>query len=380
MNDSRNSPGIRRRPATRASALWLALALLMGQGIASQPQLTSSPATPDSAPASGALSLDAPGPLLLKSGTPKPQGFAALRPRESFDVQNPGPDFMMVAFEPNPDAQLWPPLLRLAPNERRRVRLAAKPGIGSFTLRYAVARAAAPFQTHNLRYRAYSDGETVMCVPVAPALQRAIEARARSILNDSMIAVTDKKAPAGTRIYTPGPYYRRAGLFARDFLFQLEGAGRYGVSAEAVKQAVDLLALKQLPENRRVGPCTYSKGAIPDHVYPDGRYSGAPANTTATSPATSTGRPWTKPSASSRSGWHYGFKAGWDAAWRRWFEGMAGRFDDAWESVPRNPRTGLVTQWTTRARTSPQGITETNGACIMWGFHYEAYVNCRKAT
>jgi hypothetical protein len=60
-----------------------------------------------------------------------------------------------------------------------------------------------------------------------------------------------------------------AGIFARDFLYQLEGSGRDTVTAEEVQRAVDFLALRQLTENRKVGAKTYPKGAIPDHVYPD---------------------------------------------------------------------------------------------------------------
>ena len=108
---------------------------------------------------------------------------------------------------------------------------------------------------------------------------------------------------------------------------------------------------------------TYPKGAIPDHVTPNGKiawgYGAAPCP---------------RPSMDEAMcfillGWHYGYKAQWDHAWQSWFRQKAPRFADAWHSVPRNPKTGLVTQWTTPGHIGANGITETYASCVMWGFH-----------
>ncbi len=312
---------------------------------------------------------DAARPLFRKAGADRVEDFAAVSPAGTVDVVNAGTAFLMVVFEANAAAKLSPRVVRLPPNGRTNVRLEVRPGVESFVLRYAVATSSTAFRTHSYRYRAYSDGETVGCVPVAPGLQAAMAARTRAIVNKSTIPLTDPDMPAGTRIYTPGPFYREAGLFGRDFLYQLEGSGRDTVTADEVRQAVDWLALKQLPENRKVGDFTCPKGAIPDHVYPDGRYGWGPGTCYG-----DVARHFNRPSMDEAMcfitlAWHYGYKAGWDAAWQRWFTAKTARFEDAWNSVPLNPKTGLVTQWTTPGRTSPQGIAETNGACVMWGFH-----------
>ena len=65
--------------------------------------------------------------------------------------------------------------------------------------------------THTNRYRACSDGETVMCVPVPDAAFAALRKRAENILQDSRALVTDKAMPPETYIHTPGPFYRAAG-------------------------------------------------------------------------------------------------------------------------------------------------------------------------
>ena len=307
--------------------------------------------------------------LFHRTGTRQVERFTAVVSPHTFDVVNPGGSFLMLKFEPNPQVRVTPSIVRLAPGTRQTVMLVDWPGGRVFSLNYAVAYAALPFNTHSNRYRAYSDGESVFCVPVAAALGTALQARTESILGNSKVLVTDPDMPSGTHIYTPGPFYKAAGLFARDFLYQLEGAGRSTVTADEVKRAVDYLALKQLTENRRVGSFTYPKGAIPDHVYPDGRYSWGPGEFYGDNPAH-----FNRPSMDEALGfvilaWHYGYKAAWDTTWRKWFKEKAPRFADAWNCVPRNPSTGLVTQWTTAGHVGAQGIAETNGACVMWGFH-----------
>jgi hypothetical protein len=222
---------------------------------------------------------------------------------------------------------------------------------------------------HGDRYRAYCDGETIRCVPVAESLCRAVQARTKSIFDDSKELVTDNAMPAGTYIYTPGPVYRAAGLFARDFLYQLEGGGRDLVTADEVRRAVDFMAIKQLAANTKIGKFTYPKGAIPDHIYPDGRYSWGPGQF-----YNNDNGHFNRPSMDEAMcfitlAWHYGYKARWDAAWQEWFAANAQRFEDAWNSVPLNPRTGLITQWTTPGHIGASGITETDGPCVMWGFH-----------
>jgi hypothetical protein len=175
--------------------------------------------------------------------------------------------------------------------------------------------------------------------------------------------------PPGTFIYTAGPFYRAGGLFARDFLFTLEGAGRDLVTEDELKSAIDYLTLKQLPDNIKVGAFTFPKGAIPDHVYPDGRYSWGPGDYY----GNVTGH-FHRPSLDEAMcyitlGWYAGSKSNWDAEWKTWFAGKAQHFIDAWNSVPRNPQTGLITQWTTPGHIGANGIAETNGGAVMWGFH-----------
>jgi hypothetical protein len=307
--------------------------------------------------------------LFRQAGTDTVERFTAVTPGQNFEVVNPGPSFLMLLFERNGQARVTPTVVRLAPGTRQNVTMVVRPGVGSFTLGYAIAQAATPFTTHTNRYRAYSDGETVLCVPVAAALQAAMQARTESIIGDSKVLLTDRGMPPGTHIYTPGPFYKAAGLFARDFLYQLEGGGRNTVTAQEVKWAVDYLALKQLTENRKVGSFTYPKGAIPDHVDPDGRHCWGPGTFYGDNPAH-----FNRPSLDEAFcfitlAWHYGYKAGWDAVWQRWFKEIGPRFALAWNSAPRNARTGLVTQWTTPGHLGANGLAETNGACVMWGFH-----------
>lgn len=310
-----------------------------------------------------------PGLSFRKTRTNKVESFTAVSRAHAFDVVNAGTSYLMLVFERNASAVVSPNVIRIAPKQRKTVRMIAGPKVRSYELRYAVSLSAAPFKTHAGRYRAYIDGETVMCVPVASALKTAMRTRAESIIMGSKEPITDKDMPAGSYIYTPGPTYRVAGAFCRDFLYQLEGSGRDIVTADEVKTAVDYQALKQLTKNTKVGPYTYPKGAIADHIYPDGRYCWGPGMYY----GDVIGH-FNRPSMDEAMcfitlAWHYGYKAHWDAAWQAWFKANRGRFVDAWNSVPRNPRTGLVTQWTTPGHVGGSGITETTGGCVMWGFH-----------
>ncbi len=307
--------------------------------------------------------------IFYQTGTNKIETFKSIKNAYSFDVVNRGKSDMMVKFIPTPEVWISLTIVRLAPGTRQNVILNFLPETKSFTLSYAIALSSQPFTTHSNRYRAYSDGETVMCVPVDTSHYAALQARTSSILYDSKTEVVDHAMPFGTFIYTPGPFYRKAGLFARDFLYQMEGSGRNLVTAEEVRLAVDFLALKQLKENREVGSFTYPKGAVPDHIYPDGRFSWGPGEFYGDNPAH-----FHRPSMDEAMcfvtlGWHYGYKAGWDAAWKSWFREKAQCFADAWSSVPRNASTGLVTQWSTPGHIGANNIQETNGACVMWGFH-----------
>ncbi len=307
--------------------------------------------------------------LFRKTGTDKPEDFAGVQGTYRFDVVNPGTNHLLVAFQRSASHAVAPSVVLLAPGKRQTVAVTGQGSTNAFSLVYSVSQSLEPFVTHTNRYRAYNDGETVLCVPVPNSTFNALRRRTDSILRDSKALVTDKAMPPETYIYTPGPFYRHAGIFARDFLYQLEGAGRWTVTAEEVKRGVDFLALKQLPERRKVGQFTYPKGAIPDHVYPDGRWGWGPGVVY----GDQNGR-FNRPSMDEAMcfitlAWHYGFKAGWDPVWQAWFKEKAARFADAWNSVPRNPKTGLVTQWTTPDHTAPDGITETHGAAVMWGFH-----------
>jgi len=108
---------------------------------------------------------------------------------------------------------------------------------------------------------------------------------------------------------------------------------------------------------------TYPRGAVPDHLALNG------------TPGWGYGdKPAPRPSMDEALcfitlAWHAGHKAGWNALWQRWFRAKAQRFAWAWESVPRNPHTGLVTQWTTPGHIGAHDLAEVNGACVMWGFH-----------
>lgn len=316
----------------------------------------------------GALRAEA-GPLFYKTGTTTVENFSPVSPTHTFDVVNSSTDYMMLVFDSNASAKLSSNIVRIDPGARKAVTMSAGTGVKSFELHYAVSYASVPFTSDADRYHAYRDGESVMCVPVSPSLYASTKSRAQDIFEQSKALVTDSSVPPGTYIYTPGPYYRHAGVFARDFLYQLEGGGRDMVTADEVKEAVNFMASKQLTANKTVGPYTYPKGAIPDHVYPDGSYSWGPGDYH----GDVTGH-FNRPSMDEAMcfvtlAWHYGQKANWDAGWRSWFAAKAERFADAWNSVPRNPATGLVTQWTTPGHVGANGIAETTGPCVMWGFH-----------
>ena len=303
------------------------------------------------------------------SGTNKPEPFKKVRNGYCFDVVNQSGSHLMLKFILNSSISVSPAVVRLSPGARQSITLNCGNGTNSVPLFYALSLSSRPFTAHSCRYRAYNDGETVMCVPVDTILYSALRTRTATILNESKTEVVDKAMPAGTFIYTPGPFYRNAGLFARDFLYQLEGAGRDLVTAEEVRLSVDFLALKQLRANQRVGQFTYPLGAIPDHVYPDGRFCWGPGAFYGDNSAH-----FHRPSMDEAMcfvilGWHYGFKSDWNFKWKVWFKEKVQNFVDAWNSVPRNPATGLVTQWSTPEHIGANGIKETNGACVMWGFH-----------
>lgn len=305
----------------------------------------------------------------FRTGTNENENFRIVRLTGSFDAENIGRRYLILLFEPNPSAAVAPHIVRLAPHERTTIRISARPGVKSFELRYAVSLSPSPFRSQTDGYRAWSDGETVMCIPVSPDIYNLMHARAESILRDSKVLVTDERMPAGTYVYTPGPFYKAAGLFARDFLYALQGAGRDLITADEVRQAVDFLALDQLPENREVGDYTYPKGAIPDHVYPDGRYCWGPGAFYGENTAH-----FHRPSMDEAMNfitlaWHYGYRTNWDQSWQTWFRIHSQHFVDAWNSLPRNSRTGLVTQWTTPGHLGAGGIPETAGPSVMWGFH-----------
>ena len=307
--------------------------------------------------------------LFYETGTNKVEAFRAVLPSHRFDVVNNGKSHLMLTFIVSPEVSVSPMIVRLPPGARQNVTLNFRSGINSFSLSYALAISSGPFTTHSDRYRAYSDGETVMCVPVNTKHYASLLERTKKILNDSKTEVTDKAMPSGSFIYTPGPFYRKAGIFARDFLYQLEGSGRNIVTADEVKLTVDFLALKQLTENRKVGSFTYPKGSIPDHIYPDGQFSWGPGVFYG-----DTSGHFHRPSMDEAMcfvilGWHYGYKSGWDASWKEWFKVKAQRFADAWNSIPRNAKTGLITQWSTPGHTGANDIKETSGPCVMWGFH-----------
>jgi len=228
--------------------------------------------------------------------------------------------------------------------------------------RLVFSRPAPPANQPPSRYRADRDGETVRLVPVDPEQHTAMLRRARTTVQASRRRVTDPRLPAGSYVYTPGASYTSY-FFARDFLFFLEGAGRYFVRADEVRTAVDFLALAQLTDNRRVGTLTYPRGAIPDHLTLNGAPGWGFGNVPAPRPSMD------EAFCFITLAWHAGEKAGWDAGWQRWFRTKATRFTWAWESVPRNPRTGLVTQWTTPGHIGANDIAEDDGACVMWGFH-----------
>jgi hypothetical protein len=307
--------------------------------------------------------------LFLITGTNKAETFKTVRNGYSFDVANQGNLHLMLKFLFNPDVSVSPAIVRLSPGDRQSVTINCRNETRSVPIFYALSLSSRLFTANSCRYRAYNDGETEMCVPVDTMLYTGLRARTAAILNESKTEVADKGMPEGTYIYTPGPFYRKAGLFARDFLYQLEGAGHDLVTAQEVRLAVDFLALKQLKANQKVGTFTYPQGAITDHVYPDGQFCWGPGEFYGDNSAH-----FHRPSMDEAMcfvtlGWHYGFKSGWNSVWKAWFKEKEQNFIDAWNSVPRNPATGLVTQWSTPGHIGANGIKETNGACVMWGFH-----------
>ncbi len=307
--------------------------------------------------------------LFFMSGSNKPETFETVCNGYCFDVANQGDSYLMLKFILNSNVSVSPAVVRLSPGARQRVTINCRNENKSVSLFYALSFSSRPFITHSCRYHAYNDGETGLCVPVDTMLYKALRARTAAILNGSKTEVADKAMPVSSFIYTPGPFYRKAGLFARDFLYQLEGAGRDFVTDDEVRLAVDFLALKQLKANKKVGPFTYPRGAIPDHVYPDGQFCWGPGAFYGDNPAH-----FHRPSMDEAMcfvilGWHYGFKSGWNSEWETWFKEKSQNFIDAWNSVPRNSATGLVTQWSTPGHIGANGIKETNGACVMWGFH-----------
>ncbi len=309
------------------------------------------------------------GVLFCKTGTNKAETFKIVQSTNRFDIVNRSKSHLMLKFIHKSGVCFSPAIVRLIPDSRQNVTMKISTGLENGNFFYALTLSSKPFTIHSDRYQAYNDGETVMCVPVNPDSYAALLKRTALILNDSKAEVSDKAMPAGTFIYTPGPVYRKAGLFARDFLYQLEGSGRDNVTANEVKLAVDFLALKQLKENHSVEDFTYPKGAIPDHIYPDGRYCWGPGEFYGDNPAH-----FRRPSMDEAMcfvtlGWHYGYKSGWDENWKNWFKEKSQSFVNAWNSVPRNCRTGLITQWSTPEHIGANGIKETNGACVMWGFH-----------
>jgi hypothetical protein len=307
--------------------------------------------------------------VFYKTGTDTVEDFSSVSAAYTFDVVNSGMSYMMLAFESNPHTAVSSNVVRLAPGERAPVTMSTPGGPQSFTLAYDIAHASTPFKSNTDSYRAMNDGETEMIVPVVPSLYNSMKNRASNIFNQSKVLVTDPNMPSGTYIYTPGPAYSAAGLFARDFLYQLEGGGRDLVSASEVRSAVDYLAGKQLTTNITVGSLTYPKGAIPDHVYPNGQYGWGPGYCYGNTPGS-----YNRPSMDEALcfvslAWQYGSKANWDASWKTWFQANSQKFADAWNSVPRNSASGLVTQWTTANHVGANGITETTGPSVMWGFH-----------
>jgi hypothetical protein len=354
---------IRAHRMKRVLSRAIGIALFTVTGLAEKPEVA--------APAEGAQNAPLTAKQLFReTGTDAVEEFdVASGGKRIFDVVNPSKSYLLLAFAPGPRAVVSPGVVRLAPGGRQSVTLVMSNGAGSLLVSYAYSLSGKPFVTHANRYRAYSDGETVLCVPVSAEHYDALKARTASIIEASRIMLTDPGMPPNTYIYTPGPFYRAAGIFARDFLYQLEGSGRDAVSADEVRAAVDFMALKQLTDNRKVGAFTYPKGAIPDHVYPDGRFCWGPGYYFGDNTAH-----FHRPSMDEAMcfvilAWHYGYKAGWNAEWQDWFKGKEQRFADAWGSVPRNRETGLVTQWNTPGHIGGSGINETNGSCVMWGFH-----------
>jgi hypothetical protein len=309
-------------------------------------------------------------PQFYQTGTTTAETFSSISPISTFDVMNPGSNYMMLEFEPNTSATFSSNILYIAPGTRQTVTMYAGNGVKSFTLPYDVATQSTPYNTTTNAYRGGSAGQTDMVVPVSPSLYASMQTQVSSVLTGSEILLTDPTQPSGTYIYTPGPAYSSAGLFARDFLYTCEGTdGTNLISANSVLAAVNYLESKQLTANTVVSGMTYPKGAIPDHVYPDGQFSWGPGVFYG-----NTAQFWNRPSMDEAMCFvclaeQYGIKSNWSSAWQTWFTANSQACVNAWNSVPLNPATGLVTQWNTPGHTGAQGITETTGPSVMWGFH-----------
>lgn len=303
------------------------------------------------------------------SGTAPNPGL--LPGRSTVDLANPTSSPILVVFEDDPRIAARPSIVRLGPQGHGSVELTTQSGAQTASVAYSVTPGDTPASAADDLYQGDRSGETVGIVPIEPELYDAVLRQVRDIFWASRERVTDPSMPPDTFIYTPSPYYRQAGVFARDFLFQLEGCGRSAVTADEVKRAVDFMASKQLRARHQVRDCTFPAGAIPDRVRPDGQVAWGPG------PGDALGDRiggYHRPSMDESMcfvtlAWHYGSKAGWNEAWRSWFGTVSGRLEAAWDSVPRNPSSGLVTQWTTPGHIGGDGITETNGPCVMWGFH-----------
>lgn len=203
------------------------------------------------------------------------------------------------------------------------------------------------------------------------ATASAVSLKTASVLAQARTQVT-QSGWTGRYIVTPGGPYAYAGIFARDFLYSLDGAASL-IAADDIKTGVDLYLDKQLTANRVVGAYTYPVGSVPDHIYPDGRYSWGPGAYY----GDVTGH-FNRPTIDEHFcliaiAWHYGKKIEWASPFPTWFASIASKLEAAYNAVPRNTSSGLVTQWTTPTRTNPGGITESNGPCMMWGFH-DSYI------
>ena len=181
---------------------------------------------------------------------------------------------------------------------------------------------------------------------------------------------------------SPIPTCRPARIFTRPALFtparacspaisciNLKAAGETWFRPAKSKAPSIIWAANNSPQTGIVGGYTYPKGAIPDHVYPDGQYAWGPGLYYGDTPGH-----FNRPSMDEAMCFvslaaQYGQKANWDASWQTWFTANSQKFENAWNSVPRNATTGLVTNWNTPGHVGANGIAETTGPSVMWGFH-----------